>query len=254
EIVQAFAQAMTERTRLLFFSHVLSPTGLVLPAKEICAEARRRGIITVVDGAHAPVMIPLNVDEIRADFYGANGHKWLLAPTGTGFLYFDPASADRLEPMQVSWGWHYERKNVDARDDCGSTPRIRALEFEGTRDFCPWLAVPEALEFQAKLGWNKIRGRIAELVQYSRERLTGLCGLELATPADPLLHGAMTAFRIPSREKRDWSELRQEFWQRGIEIPIVVRPDHLLLRVSTHFYNTHEEIDRLAAAVEEIMR
>ncbi|HLW64218.1 MAG TPA: aminotransferase class V-fold PLP-dependent enzyme [Gemmataceae bacterium] len=253
EIVRAFAAAMTERTRLLFFSHVLSPTGLVLPAKEICAEARRRGIMTVVDGAHAPAMIPLNVEEIHADFYCANGHKWLLAPIGTGFLYFLPEAIERIEPMQVSWGWHYERKNVDAADEYGSTPRTRALEFEGTRDFCPWLAVPEAIEFQAKLGWDKIRNRIEELVQYTRQRLTGLCGLELATPALPLLHGSMTAFRIADKVKREWSELRQEFWQRGIEIPIVIRPDYLLLRVSTHFYNTHEEIDRLAAAVEEII-
>src|SRR6185436_7435967 len=86
-IVEAAVAAMTPRTRLFFFSHVLSPTGLVLPAKELCAEARRRGIITVVDGAHAPAMIPLDLDDIGADFYGANCHKWLLAPTGAGFLH-----------------------------------------------------------------------------------------------------------------------------------------------------------------------
>ena len=82
EIVDAFTREFTPRTRLVFFSHVLSPTGLVLPAKEICAEASRRGILSVVDGAHAPVMIPLNVTEVDADFYAGNGHKWLLAPTG----------------------------------------------------------------------------------------------------------------------------------------------------------------------------
>src|SRR5215468_212932 len=88
EILDAAARALSEhpRTRVFFFSHVLSPTGLVLPAKELCAEARRRGILTVVDGAHAPAMIPLHVDAVGADFYTANLHKWLLAPTGTGFL------------------------------------------------------------------------------------------------------------------------------------------------------------------------
>src|SRR5207237_6345919 len=85
EIVDAFCKAITERTRLLFFSHVLSPTGLVLPAQAICAEARRRGVLTVVDGAHAPAMIPVDLDAIGADFYGGNCHKWLLAPTGSGF-------------------------------------------------------------------------------------------------------------------------------------------------------------------------
>src|SRR5262245_53206786 len=86
EIVEAATRVMSPRTRLFFFSHVLSPTGLVLPAAELCAEGRRRGIVTVVDGAHAPAMIPLNVSEVAADFYTGNCHKWILAPTGAGFL------------------------------------------------------------------------------------------------------------------------------------------------------------------------
>src|SRR5262249_20067993 len=102
-IIDSFVRAFTPRTRLLFFSHILSRTGLVLPAMEIVAEARRRGIVTVVEGAHAPAMIPLDVEAIDADFYGGNGHKWLLAPTGTGFLYLGRNSIDRLTPLQVSW-------------------------------------------------------------------------------------------------------------------------------------------------------
>lgn len=253
EIVSAFEAAMNERTRLVFFSHVLSPTGLVLPAREICQAARRRGIISVVDGAHAPTMIPLDVDAVGADFYCGNGHKWLLAPTGTGFLCLGQGSEDRLQSLQVSWGWHYERKNVDAPDEYGSTPRTRALECEGTRDPCPWLAVPAAIQFLENIGFDRIRTRIAELVEHTRGRLTGLCGLQLATPAAAGLHGALTAFRIPSRIRMEWHEIRQRFWERGIEIPIVVRPDYLLLRVSTHFYNTQAEIDALAEAVREVL-
>ena len=100
---------MTPRTRLLFFSHVLSPTGLVLPAKELCAEARRRGIITVVDGAHAPVYIPLNVSDVNADFYTGNLHKWLLAPSGAGSWSIGPGNEDRLQPLHVSWGYHADK-------------------------------------------------------------------------------------------------------------------------------------------------
>ncbi|MCI0705067.1 MAG: aminotransferase class V-fold PLP-dependent enzyme, partial [Planctomycetia bacterium] len=160
EIVEAAVKAMTARTRVLFFSHVLSPTGLVLPARELCAEARRRGIITVVDGAHAPAMIPLNVTEVNADFYTGNLHKWLLAPSGAGFLVIGPGNEDRLQPLQVSWGYHADKYPIgevttsagpDARDAYGSTPRIRFLEFEGTRDICPWLAVPTAIDFQTEL-------------------------------------------------------------------------------------------------------
>ena len=252
EIVDAFRDALSERTRLLFFSHVLSPTGLVLPAREVCAEARKRGVHTVIDGAHAPGMVPLDLSGLGADFYGGNCHKWLLAPTGSGFLHFGPGSEERLQPLQVSWGWHYDRGRPDERDEFGSTPRLRAYEFEGVRDPCPWLAVPAALDFQAGLGGANIRARIGELTGYVRERLTGLGGLEPATPAHPELHGAMTAFRLPAGVEA--LALRRFLWERHrVEAPVVERPDGLLIRVSTHFYNTEDEVDRLAVALEEFL-
>jgi len=251
EIVEAFRKAITEKTRLLFFSHVLSPTGLVLPAAAICAEARRRGVLTVVDGAHAPAMIPLDLDRLGADFYGGNCHKWLLAPSGAGFLHFGQGNEDRLEPMQVSWGWHADRTRLDERDEFGSTLRIRRFEFEGTRDPCPWLAVPSAIDFQQGIGPANIRSRNAELVTYTRQRL-GQLELTPATPVHPKLQGFMTAFRLPDRVAAN--PLRQHLWDKyRIEVPVVERPDCLLLRVSTHFYNLKEEIDRLAVAVKEFL-
>jgi isopenicillin-N epimerase len=248
EIVEAVCRAVGERTRLLFFSHILSPTGLILPAREICAEARRRGVLTVVDGAHAVAMRDVDLDSIGADFYGGNCHKWLLAPTGSGFLYLGKGSEDRLQPLQVSWGWHHDRARADERDEWGTTPRLRALEFEGTRDPCPCLAVPAAIDFQAGLGWERVRGRIAELTSYTRRRLDGLVGLRLATPQHPDLHGSMTAYRLPPGV--DIIAVRQGLWEKHrIEAPIVERPEGPLIRVSTHFYNTEDEIDRLAEAM-----
>jgi isopenicillin-N epimerase len=252
EIIAAARAAFTPRTRLCFFSHVVSPTGLVLPAKELCAEARRRGIITVIDGAHAPAMLPLDLADINADFYAGNCHKWLLAPTGSGFLHLCPDSEARLQPLQVSWGWHYDPARADEADDFGSTPRLRSFEFEGTRDPCAWLAVPTAIDFQEELGWPAIRERIAELAAYVRERLSTHPRLRLATPHLPRLHASMTAFELPATTKAQL--LRQELWQRyHIEVPIVERPDRLLLRVSTHFYNTEEEIDRLEEALAKLL-
>ncbi len=291
EIVEAAIAAMSPKTRLFFFSHVLSPTGLVLPAKELCAEARRRGILTVVDGAHAPAMLPLGVADVGADFYTGNCHKWLLAPTNSGFLVMGPGNEDRLQPLHVSWGYHPPAgkpalhsagksalrsagfpTGTDEPDEFGSTPRIRHLEFEGTRDPCPWLSVPTAIEFQEKIGWERIRARIAELAAYVRKRIGGDVGLPLATPAQPEMHGALTAFELPlSREaatrraseaERSATEalrvaasrLRQAIWKHRIEIPIVERPDRLLIRASTHFYNTEEEIDRLGAILPGAIR
>ncbi|MDY3551594.1 aminotransferase class V-fold PLP-dependent enzyme [Gemmata sp. JC717] len=258
EIVDAATKAMTRRTRLLFFSHVLSPTGLVLPAKALCAEARRRGVVTVVDGAHAPVYVPLDVSDVGADFYTANLHKWLLAPSGAGFLVVGPGNEDRLQPLHVSWGYYPDKYPIgetvrsvgpDAQDAYGSTPRTRFLEFEGTRDLCPWLAVPAAIDFQSEYGFDAVRGRIAELAAYTRAVIGGL-GLPLATPSVPGLCGAMTAFELPAG--RTAPELRKELWARRVEIPVIERPGRLLIRVSHHFYTTEAEIDRLADVLKEI--
>ena len=252
KIVDALRAALTERTRLVFFSHVLSPTGLVLPAKELCREAKKRGALTVIDGAHAPAMLPLDLTDLGADFYCGNCHKWLLAPTGSGFLHLGAGQEDRLQPLQVSWGWRPERTKMDEPDEFGSTPRLRFYEFEGTRDVCPWLAVPAAIDFQERLGFDAIRERNQALVAFTRERLECIPGLSRATPRDPRLHGFMTAYRLPRQvhaptwRKGLWEEFR-------IEAPLVERPEGLLLRVSTHFYNTEEEIERLAAAVTKLL-
>jgi isopenicillin-N epimerase len=241
EIVAAMRSALSEQTRLLFISHVLSPTGMVLPAKALCAEARRHGVLTMVDGAHAPAMVPLALDELDCDFYGGNCHKWLLAPTGSGFLYLGRGNENRLQPMQVSWGYHPDVCRLDERDEFGSTPRLRFLEFEATRDVCPWLAVPAAIDFQDAIGWDRIRARNEEMVDYTRRRMR----LPLHTPTHPDLHGFMTAFRLPAGV--DAPALRKHLWDHRIEAPVVERPNgQYLLRVSTHFYNTEQEIDRLA--------
>src|SRR5262249_21224063 len=142
--------------------------------------------------------------------------------------------------------------SADQPDRFGSTPRLRSFEFEGTRDPCPWLTVPAAIDFQERFGWSNVRSRIAELVAYTREALQGKLGLPLATPAHPGLHAAMTAVELPPNVQPQ--NLREQLWQRRIEVPIIERPDRLLLRVSTHFYNTEEEIDRLMSALPELLR
>jgi isopenicillin-N epimerase len=251
EVVDAAVNALTPRTKVLFFSHALSPTGMVLPAKELVAEARKRGILTVVDGAHAPAMVDLNIDDIGADYYAGNCHKWLLAPVGCGFVAV--RDWDRhVEPLHVSWGYkpdaypigeHGAAAGPDAPDAFGSTQRTRFLEFEGTKDVCPWLAAPAAIAFQEALGWQAIRDRHAELAAYSRGVFDRL-GLKLATPADRRMSGAMTACDLPRGV--NVPELRAKLWEQRIEVPLNERPDRVLLRISHHFYTTEAEIDRLA--------
>jgi isopenicillin-N epimerase len=251
EIVDAVRAALTPRTRLLHFSHVLAATGLVLPARKLCNLARDHGVLTMVDGAHAPAMVPVAIDDLGCDFYGGNCHKWLLAPIGAGFLALAAGAIDRLEPLQVSWGYHYDRDRADDRDNDGSTPRMRALEFEGTRDPSAWLAVPEAIDFQDELGQDAIRVRIRHLTTRTRELFDGLCGLRLSTPADPTLSGAMTAFWCPPGT--DDEQLRRRLWDRRIEALVNKWPEGVMLRISTHFYTTESELERLAEAMPSLL-
>jgi isopenicillin-N epimerase len=252
DVVRAVREAMSPATRLLFVSHVLYTTGAVLPVKELCAESRQRGIITVIDGAHAPGMLPLDLQDLGCDFYAANLHKWLLAPLGAGFLYVAPGLEDRIQPLVASWGWHYDRTRADERDEYGGTHRLRSYEFEGSRDICPWLAVPAAIEFQEGLGPAFIRARHRELSDRVRARLTGLPGLDLVTPEHSTLRGGLTAFRLGSF---DFAALRKLLWEtHRIEINIVEALPGTFLRVSTHFYNLEEEVDRLAAVLPEALR
>ena len=248
EIVDAACAAFTPRTRLLFFSHVLSPTGMVLPAQQLCAEARKRGVLTVIDGAHAPAMIHVDVAKINADFYCGNSHKWLLAPNGSGFLAVGRDAIDRLQPLHVSWGYRYEPGQADNRDEWGCTYRIRSLEFEGFRDVSPWIATPTAADFQGRLGWDRLRGRIARLAEYVRSKLDGFRGMKLTTSTHPELHGALTAFRLPAGVLT--RTLQHELWTKErIETAAVDRPEAQILRISTHWYNTTQEIDQLFDAL-----
>ncbi len=260
ELLHAITTAMTPRTRLVFFSHVTSPTGLVLPAKAICAEARRRGILSVVDGAHAPAMIPLDINAIQADFYAGNLHKWTLAPVSVGFVVAGPGMEDRLHPLSVSWGQHQRRyarqhhypiTGRDEPDPFGSTARTRYVEFDGTRDICPWLSVPEAIAFQENLGFDAIRQRMAELAKYCREVIGKRHGFADATPTVKELSGAMTAFSIPGRI--DVSQLCKMMWQERIEIPIGERDGQVRLRVSHHFFTQESEIDRLSEVLTQLL-
>jgi isopenicillin-N epimerase len=247
EIVDAVVAAFRETTRLLFVSHVLYTTGMVMPVQALCAAARRHGILSVIDGAHAPGMVPVDLQAMGCDFYGANCHKWLLAPIGAGFLHVAPGLEDRLQPLMVSWGWHYDRGRAHERDEFGSTPWLRSFEFEGTRDPSAWLTVPTAIAFHESWNPGCIRSRHHELSDHVRRVLHGLTDLQLVTPEHPELRGALTAFRLPPC---DLAGLRRTLWEQfRVEVPIVEQTHGNYLRVATHFYNTEEDIDRLKLAL-----
>ena len=191
-------------------------------------------------------MVPLDLDRHRRRFLRRQLPQMAAGPDRLGVPLSRPRQRGPLATAASELGLALRAApRPDERDDWGSTPRLRSLEFEGTRDLCPWLAVSErAIDFQAALGVEAIRGRIANLVRHVRQRIA----LEPATPEMPELHAAMTAFRLPRGSNPE--AFRSALWQRyRIEVPIIERQDGNLVRVSTHFYNTEEEVDRLAEAL-----
>jgi len=231
EIVDALFAAATERTRVVFVSHVASGTGLVLPVEEIVARARKLGLVTVVDGAHAPAQVPVNLAGLGADYYSGNAHKWLCAPKGAGFLHVQPERQERVDAAIVGWGYS---------DGNAFSERV---EKQGTRDPAAWLTVPDAIGFQAERDWEAVRERSRRLARDARRELCELLGTEPLAPESMVAQ--MAAVRLP----RSAPELSARLFARHrIEIP-VGGPERDLLRLSVAGYTTRAEIDRLSAAL-----
>ena len=231
EVVEALFAHASERTRVVYVSHVTSSTGLVLPLEEIVARARALGLVTVVDGAHAPAQVPLDLATLGADYYGGNAHKWLSAPKGAGFLHVRPEHQDRVDAAIVSWGY---------REGNSFSERI---EKQGTRDPAAWLTVPDAIRFQTEHNWDAVRDRSRRLAREARRELCNLLGTEPIAP-DP-----MTAQMAAVRLSRPAPELCEALFTRHrVEIP-VTGAEKDLLRLSVAGYTTRGEIDRLLAAL-----
>jgi isopenicillin-N epimerase len=225
-----FAYA-NERTRAVCVSHVTSTTGLVLPLREIVACARALGCATVVDGAHAPAHVPVDLASLGADFYAANAHKWLGAPKGAAFLHVQPEHQDRVDAAIVSWGYA-EGSRFSER-----------VEKQGTRDPAAWLAVPDAIRFQAERDWAAVGDRSRSLAREARRELCDLFRTEPLAPDSMVAQ--MAAVRLP-RPAPGLSE--RLFARHRVEIP-VGGAEHDLLRLSVAGYTTRDEIDRLLAAL-----
>ena len=230
ELVDALFAAATERTRVVYVSHVTSGTGLVLPVEEIVGRARGLGLVTIVDGAHAPAQVPVDLAALGADFYSGNCHKWLGAPKGAGFLQVQPEHQEGVDAAIVSWG--YSHGNAFSE----------RIEKQGTRDPAAWLTVPDAIDFQRTRDWDDVRDRCRRLGREARRELCDLLGPEPLAPDEMIAQ--MAAVRLP-RPAPNLSE--RLFSRHRVEIPVT--RDDTLLRLSVAAYTTREEIDRLLAAL-----
>ncbi len=215
------------RTRAIVVSHVTSPTALVLPVEEICEAARRAGVLSVVDGAHAPGHLQLDVTALGADIYAGNCHKWLCAPKGSGFLWAREEHQEWIEPLVVSWGYH---------DESGFGERHG---WQGTRDPSAYLAVPAAIE-----AWRAFDLAASRELADEAERRLGTLGLR------PLRGARSPLMRVLTVRTSDPAALwRRLYDQHRVEVPVYEWEGSTLLRVSIGPYNDEVDLERLVEAV-----
>ena len=248
--VAAMLAGFTDRTRVLFLSHITSPTALLFPIERLIRIARERGIVTVIDGAHTPGHIPLALDAMGVDFYAGNCHKWLMTPKGSAFLYARPEMQGLLNPLVISHGWTADNKEPGVKGPFGNTPFIDSLEMQGTRDPAAWLAVPAALDFRKEHGWTGVAADCRRLAQETAARVAGLTGLEpLGTPE--FCAPQMVAMPVPDT---DPTKLHDDLLNRfGIEIPVFKWQDRTIVRLSVQGYNSRAQMDLLVEALSALL-
>jgi isopenicillin-N epimerase len=238
EVAERLWQGVTPRTKVIVLSHLTSPTALIFPVAEVCRRAAEAGILTVIDGAHAPGQLDLALDALGADFYTGNCHKWLCAPKGAAFLYARPERQTLLHPLVVSWGWRPEEPS--------GSPFHDLYGWTGTADPSAYLSVSSAIAFQEDHDWPAVRAACRALLSEARDRLLALTGLPPLCPDAPEWWQQMCALPLPPQADLSADEMRRRLFNDfGVEVPIHEWQGQRLLRVSIQAYNTPRDVDRL---------
>lgn len=233
DVLNLFNDAITPRTRIIFFSHITTVTGVVLPAKQIAALARSKGILSAVDGAHVPGMMKVNLHDVGADMYSASPHKWLQAPKGTGFLYVRDEVIDQLWNTLATEGW----------DD----PKLRAERFQriGSSNVPALAGLRASIEMANSIGMDRIEARHRQLGSYMLAEMTKR-GAESWTSPDPTMRCSIVTVNVPPIQRmklEDWMWKTQKIRIRG--------GDPSKLRLSTPYYLQTKDIDRFLAAFDQ---
>ena len=244
KFIEEFFSGLTKNTKAIFISAITSSTALILPVQEICSIAKEKGLITIVDGAHVPGHLPLNLNEIKADFYIGACHKWMMTPKGSSFLYANKSVQNLLDPLVVSWGYQAAKPS--------KSQFLDYHQMQGTRDFSAFLTIPSSIEFMEKYNWKEVSNQCRKLVH---ENAPKFCELLNTIPLSPITSefiGQM--FSIPIKTKDPENMQKYLFEEFKIEIPIMTHNDNVYLRYSINAFNDQKDLDTLFVAVEKIKK
>jgi isopenicillin-N epimerase len=241
QMISDFWKGYNENTRVVFLNQISSATALIFPVKEICKKAQELGLVVIVDGAHVPGHIDLDIQDIEADFYTGTVHKWMLTPKGCSFLWVKKEFQERLDPLVVSWGYESE------------FPKNQFLdwhEFNGTKDMSAFLTVPAAVKFLDDNNWKNESARCKKLILENYQRFCDLLGTHPICPITSEFLGQMCSIPAKTNKPVELKEMLISKYQ--IEIPVMKINDRIYIRISLNAYNSQEDLDKLYAALTEI--
>jgi isopenicillin-N epimerase len=242
DVVEQIWSQVTERTRVLFLSHITSFTALILPIEPLIAKAREAGILTVIDGAQAPGVIPLDLDALGADAYSGNCHKWMMAPKGSGFLHVRRDVQHLIDPLVVSWGWE--------SDEPSGSRFVDHHEWQGTRDISAFLSVPAAIRFMEEHDWPTVAKQCSNLLRDFIPRILAATGQAALSPATSDWYTQMASFAVPTENCQGLkTQLYDEY---KIEAPVFRWNNQTFLRISVNAYNTAEDLNCVVDALKSL--
>ncbi len=239
QVLEAFWAGLTPRTRVVFVSHITSATAMVLPVEEICARAAELGLISIVDGAHVPGHLHLDLGAIKPDFYTGTLHKWLLAPKGSSFLYVDKKHQPGLDPLIISWGYESDAPSGNTFLDYN--------EMQGTRDISAFLCTPAAMQFRHDYDWARVGQRCRDMILKHYPECCAMVGSQPICPLSSAFLGQMCSIPIQTRDPIGLKEAL--YRDHRIEIPIMKRGEDVFMRISIQGYNTEHDLSSLKSAI-----
>lgn len=244
DFVSQFLKGITTKTKLIFLSHITSATALRFPVDLIIQEAKSRGILTFIDGAHAPGQIELNLTALDADIYTGACHKWMMTPKGSSFLYVRRSLQDRFDPLVISWGYR--------SDDPSHSQFLDYHQTQGTRDFSAFLCIPAAIAFMEKYNWRAVASECRALVHSNVPRFCSLLGTVPLAPLHEDFIVQLVSFKLRTTEAEKVKATL--FNDYRIEVPVMRQGNDVYLRYSINAFNTQEDLDRLYEAMQVIVK
>ena len=240
QILDTVIDGFSDKTKLLVIDHVASITGVVFPVKELVLACKERGIAILVDGAHAPGMLDLNINQLSPDWYVGNLHKWVCGPPGAGFLWVNDAHLENIHPMTIS---HFYKQGF-----------INEFDWQGTRDITSILCAAIAVQWGEKIGWTHIRNHNHSLAVSMQSKLIDAWKGESLSPSNGSMIGSMATVQLPIGfplvEETVDAMQKWLYDQYQIEVPIMLWQDRTVVRISAQLYTELDDINRLINAVE----